>query len=449
MNQKKIEKIRNKFMVIACLSFFLVMLFVGGLMYLSTLIASRSEMKAVTEYLAANEGNLTDFDGTLIKNPRGAVTNATEAEENMFSSVKEVFDRAGWLYSSEESRYSLRYFAVLFDADENIEQIKTNHIVSVEDSEAEALAREALQRRFRFGRSENYYYRVAERKSGGTIVVYVEAVRQINSVMRLLYTALGLIGLGSIATLILIRILSNKIVEQEMKSIEVQDRFLTNASHELKTPLAVIKANTEAEQLINGESEWNQSTMRQVERMSGLIQSLIRIFRAEEMEDSGEIALANVSELVKETADTFLPLAVSEDKKLKTDIEPSIHFLVRESDLRQLLSLLVDNAIKYCDANGLITVAAKSSSRTLRITVSNDYAEGADVDYSRFFERFYRKDEAHNIEKGGYGVGLSIAEGIVGKYHGSISADWKEGVISFVCVFHQSARVAKRVASGK
>ncbi len=81
-------------------------------------------------------------------------------------------------------------------------------------------------------------------------------------------------------------------------------------------------------------------------------------------------------------------------------------------------------------------MSVKTKGKTLKIAVSNDYAEGADTDYSKFFERFYRKDESHNIEKGGYGIGLSIAEGIVERYHGSLKADWKEGRIAFVCIFH-------------
>ena len=105
-----------------------------------------------------------------------------------------------------------------------------------------------------------------------------------------------------------------------------------------------------------------------------------------------------------------------------------------DSEIRQLTTLLLDNAIKYCDAGGTIRVSAGQKGREIWMAVSNSYAEGASVDYSRFFERFYRQNEAHTIDsRGGYGIGLSIAENLVKKYGGTIRADWKNGVISFTC----------------
>ena len=109
--------------------------------------------------------------------------------------------------------------------------------------------------------------------------------------------------------------------------------------------------------------------------------------------------------------------------------------LADSSKIRQLTTLLVDNAVKYCDEGGKIEVTAGQikNGRGAALTVSNSYAEGADVDYSRFFERFYRQDSSHNIDKGGYGIGLSLAESICSQYGGDIRAQWKDGVISFIC----------------
>ena len=99
--------------------------------------------------------------------------------------------------------------------------------------------------------------------------------------------------------------------------------------------------------------------------------------------------------------------------------------------------LLLDNAVKYCDENGTIEIRlepfAKRSRKGVRMTVSNDYAAGKDVDYARFFDRFYREDKSHNIDTGGYGIGLSIAESICAQQNGSIRAAWRDGRISFIC----------------
>ena len=144
------------------------------------------------------------------------------------------------------------------------------------------------------------------------------------------------------------RLLSKGIVRTEMENMEKQKQFITNASHELKTPLAVIKANTEMQEMMDGESEWSQSTLRQVDRMTGLIGNLVQIVRAQEMTD-GELAPTDVALAVSETVDSFAPVAVSEGKKLEKEVPDSLVIRSNDSSMRQLTSLLVDNAIKYCD----------------------------------------------------------------------------------------------------
>ena len=210
-----------------------------------------------------------------------------------------------------------------------------------------------------------------------------------------------------------------------------------NASHELKTPLAVIRSNTEMEEIVSGESEWTQSTIRQVDRMNSLIQNLVMISKSREMEGRTELAKINASEAVAQTARDFASRAETEGKTLLQDIVPDLELTADGSQLRQLTMILLDNAVKYCDANGNIAIrlepAAKWGKKGIRLTVSNDYAAGKDVDYTRFFDRFYREDKSHNIDTGGYGIGLSIAEHICEQYKGSIRADWRDGKIFFIC----------------
>ena len=185
--------------------------------------------------------------------------------------------------------------------------------------------------------------------------------------------------------------------------------------------------------------------------MTGLIGNLVQIVRAQEMTD-GELALTDVALAVSETVDSFAPVAVSEGKKLEKEVPDSLVIRSNDSSMRQLTSLLVDNAIKYCDDGGTIRVELNRSRRGAVLTVSNDYAEGANVDYSRFFERFYRKEEAHTISAGGtsdsnagkhggsaaksgYGIGLSIAESLVKSMKGDIGVSWSKGRILFTCKF--------------
>ena len=119
--------------------------------------------------------------------------------------------------------------------------------------------------------------------------------------------------------------------------------------------------------------------------------------------------------------------------------------MAAESDIRQLATLLLDNAVKYCDQGGTITIALdEGRGKSVRLTVSNTYAEGADTDTTRFFDRFYRKDESHNVDRGGYGIGLSIAESLLTGYNGTLDASWKDGVITFTCVLKFSVPARRR-----
>ncbi|MDD6550639.1 MAG: HAMP domain-containing sensor histidine kinase, partial [Lachnospiraceae bacterium] len=211
-------------------------------------------------------------------------------------------------------------------------------------------------------------------------------------------------------------------------------QFITNASHELKTPLAVIKANTQVQEMMNGKDEWSESTMHQVDRMTGLIQNLVTIVRAEEKEDAGDRTDTDISEAIRDTVKSYAPVAENAGETLNQNIGDGIHMNAVESQIRQLATLLIDNAIKYCDEKGTIDVTVIQKGRGIRLSVSNSYADGKNVDYSKFFERFYRADQSHNVDKGGYGIGLSIAESLVKQYNGSINASWKDGIITFDCI---------------
>lgn len=193
----------------------------------------------------------------------------------------------------------------------------------------------------------------------------------------------------------------------------------------------MIKANTQVQEMMNGKDEWTESTMRQVDRMTGLIQNLVTIVRAEEKEDAGDRVDTDVTEAIKDTVKSYVPVAENAGKTLNQNIAENVHMKAVESQIRQLATLLIDNAIKYCDEKGTIDVTVVQKGKGIRLTVSNSYAEGKNVDYSKFFERFYRADTSHNVDKGGYGIGLSIADSLVKQYNGSINASWKDGIITF------------------
>ncbi len=442
MNEQSIKKLKNKFLVISMCSFIAVMVIIGGLIYIGTLTVSRREAHEVTQSIIDNGGELPSVK-TVIRDD-GSDDNGQDSEddeditdptpkENLNNFLKTLFGSGRNILSNKDQWYATRYFSVIFDRQNNVADIKADRIASVDLQQAKQYALAVSKNTFSFGSIGNYYYQVSKQKNR-TIVVFVDSTNQIRLTNRILYMALILLGFGSIISFLVLRALSYKVIAPEIRNAEQQKQFITNASHELKTPLAVIKANTQVQEMMNGKDEWSESTMHQVDRMTGLIQNLVTIVRAEEKEDAGDRTDTDISEAIRDTVKSYAPVAENAGETLNQNIGDGIHMNAVESQIRQLATLLIDNAIKYCDEKGTIDVTVIQKGRGIRLSVSNSYADGKNVDYSKFFERFYRADQSHNVDKGGYGIGLSIAESLVKQYNGSINASWKDGIITFDCI---------------
>ncbi len=376
---------------------------------------------------------------------RSAQTAETETTDSTFGvRVLEDIFYINPQNQSPEFVYTARYFVIWFDSDQQVTDVRTNHISAVSEEEAEAYGEYALKRNKKSGRMDNFYYRISHKTDGSGLVVYLDGSSVNQSNIRLLYLAVIFICFGVALAFFVARRFVTWALKGEMRSGEIQKQFMTDISHELKTPLAVIRANTEMQELLNGEDEWSRSTLRQVERMNGLIQNLVTIARAQERSTEIVDEVVDVTSAVHETTENFRSLSLSTGKTLEEDLESQITMRAEEAQIRQLCSLLVDNAIKYCDDGGTIRVSLQTRGRSLLLKVENTYAEGADVDYTRFFERFYRQDASHNIDKGGYGIGLSVAESIVHRYRGDISVTWNNGVISFNCQMPRNHKEAKK-----
>ena len=414
MNAKEIKKLRKKFIGIAMLSFFLAMAFIGGLINVTNFIVTQAEINWTLDRIVENGGELEN----------GA------ADRNMprASSVVDIFSPA----YQRSSFYLLRYD----DADVETSFFASRGNPFSEDVITQTASEIKAQDKNR-GRYQQYYYQITKDENGGTALVMLDCGTVLYSRLRLAYASVGIGVIGLLITLALVIGLSKKAVAPEIENSRKQEQFLTNASHELKTPLAVIRSNTEMQEIVGGESEWTQSTIRQVDRMNSLIQNLVMITKSRELESGYEMTKINVSEAVAETARDFVGRAETEGKRLRQKIAQGVELTADGSKIRQLTMLLLDNAVKYCDENGTVEVvletAAKWNKKGVRLTVSNDYAAGENVDYTRFFDRFYREDKSHNIDTGGYGIGLSIAESICTQHKGSIRAQWHNGKISFIC----------------
>ena len=205
-------------------------------------------------------------------------------------------------------------------------------------------------------------------------------------------------------------------------------------THELKTPLAIISANAEAIEMIDGKSEWTDNILAQVRRSTDLINSMLALARMSETQKT-ELTQVGLTDVVRESVSSFQPVVSQKERKLEAEIADGVFVMGDRNLLMELSNILIDNAVKYCDDDGTIHVTLRKKGKSGAVlSVSNDYQEGAGMDYSRFFRRFYRGDSSHNSGMEGHGIGLSMAKSITEKMGGSIGAAWKDGIITFTVI---------------
>ena len=246
---------------------------------------------------------------------------------------------------------------------------------------------------------------------------------------RLLVTAF-LVLLGSALLILLLTVLlSKRVVRPVAESYEKQKQFITDANHELKTPLTLILSNLDIVEAELGQNEWLDDIRSEGERMGLMINQLVALSRMDESQAHMVRSAFDLSAAVEDTVSEFQPLAAERGKKLQTSIEPGIRYEGDEGLIRRLASILMDNAVKYCDEGGEIRVEVCQHRHPVLI-VENTYAQVDQLELDRLFDRFYRADKARTFS-GSFGVGLSIAQSIVRSHRGSIHAYRKGNTIGF------------------
>lgn len=333
-----------------------------------------------------------------------------------------------------ETQYETRYITVMIDSNNTLVNINNEHIAAIKNDEIDSFVGNvtSIERErgiFSYDGLQYAYIKTKE-QNGNIKLTIMDCTRSLSSA-RFFVKFSFYIGTFSILLLILLlSAFARKVVEPYVKNAEAQKQFITNASHELKTPLAVISANTEVMEMMSGKNEWTESTINQVNRMSNLISQLVVLSRLEEREDL-VLTDVNMSEEVNKVVKDFKSVVDTQGKKLEFTVDDDIHVKADEKGVHELINILVDNAVKYCDEEGTITVTLHHKGKSACLTVSNDYLEGDGKDYKRFFDRFYRDDQSHNSEKQGYGIGLSMADSLVRMFKGKINVNYKKPVITF------------------
>ena len=396
-----IRKLKIKFVALAMASLFVLLTVIVGGMNLINYFSVTREADAILSILSQNKGSFPDFPG----NPNGFLP------PNM----------------SPEIPFESRYFSVFLDESYAFISANTNMIASVDETQAKEYAQEVMDKSKSQGFVDEYRF-VLKQEINEYRITFLDCGRKLDSFQNFLLASSGMALTGYVIVFVIVFILSGKIIQPIAESYEKQKRFITDAGHEIKTPLTIINANVDLLEMELGKNESLSDISQQTKRLRSLTNDLVMLARMEESGETMQKIDFPVSEVVTEAARPFRTLAVQQGKEFKWNIQPLLTLKGNDKAIEQLVGILLENALKYSPAGGTVALALVKQNRSVCLSVfntANTEIKGEQLNH--VFDRFYRTDFSRNSETGGHGIGLSIAQAIVTAHGGKIQAMTQDG----------------------
>lgn len=331
---------------------------------------------------------------------------------------------------NEDSSYRTRFFRIFLDEDKKVTNVNMDHIAAVDVKKAVRMTKMAMLRRGKVGLVGSYRYR-KEYKDGQVRSIIFLDCKENQSFYHLAVTiTITVSTLLTCLITVIFAIASKRAVRPFEINSNRQKQFITNASHELKTPLAIISANAEVLQYKGDGNEWTQNIIDQTKHMGKLINQLLVLAKLDEVQEKSEKQEADLKLLLEETIEPFEEVATQKKVTLKLHLEEGVTIRVNREQIAQLVSILTENAAKYVNDGGKIVWRLTKTQHGAVLVVKNT-TEKELPDTKRMFDRFYRSDSSRSSKTGGQGIGLSIAKKIVDSHKGSITAKAGDGMVTF------------------
>lgn len=331
---------------------------------------------------------------------------------------------------NEDSAYRTRFFRIFLDEDKKVTNVNMDHIAAVDEKKAVRMTKTAMLRRRKVGLVGSYRYR-KEYKDGQVRSIIFLDCKENQSFYHLAVTiTITVSTLLTCLITVIFAIASKRAVRPFEINSNRQKQFITDASHELKTPLAIISANAEVLQYKGDGNEWTQNIIDQTKHMGKLINQLLVLAKLDEVQEKSEKQEADLKLLLEETTRPFEEVATQKKVTLKLHLEEGVTIRVNREQIAQLVSILTENAAKYVNDGGKIVWRLTKTQHGAVLVVKNT-TEKELPDTKRMFDRFYRSDSSRSSKTGGQGIGLSIAKKIVDSHKGSITAKAGDGMVTF------------------
>ena len=345
----------------------------------------------------------------------------------------------------QNSLYESRYFLVRIDGQEG-RVTDSSRASGISEEERNEVILAALSSGKSFGMVQDYMYLIRTGDRSESTAVFLNCETKMDGLRRLLLISVLACAGGILIAWLLVFLFSRRAVQPLIRNAVQQKQFITDAGHELKTPLTVISANMDALELSTDKNEWIDSTREQVSDMRGLVNDMIYLSRLDEDGAVLDKEAIDFSALVQEEVKPFQGMADFMGKTLNAEITDGQYVLGDRNALRRLVRQLCDNAVKYAPEEDTILIRLSREGREIRLTEENSLADPlSDEALSHLFDRFYRPDASRSRESGGYGIGLSMVRSIVEKHGGRIRAERTgSGKIRFVCLLPAASRTLSR-----
>lgn len=416
-----VRRLRRKFVLTAMTALLIIVVLMISCILLIYFHQQDSRADSTLQMLLDNDGTFPDMkdpsqpdnSGGRIpgQGPRGADFDAARAIEMPFET---------------------RYFTVRLDEDGNILSTDVDHIAAISSEDAESYAASAFSSDKTKGYLDGYKFADNVQDNGVTLIVFLDCNSSFSNLTQLFRISILIAGITLVLMLVLVEALSGNAVAPVVESLDKQKQFISDAGHELKTPLSVISANVDVLELTGEKNEWTKSIRNQVGRMTALVTNMLTLSRMDEAKWKDLFSRVNFSKIAQSTADTFRVVAKSREKQYTISIQEDLHVFGEQRALEQLCTLLLDNAMKYSSEHGSIVISLTEDHKKARLEVSNTCDEIPSGNLDRLFDRFYRADSSRTripansgsttATAGGFGIGLSAAREICESHGGEIRA---------------------------